>query len=61
MDEQAAGRVLCTFVNGQETMVWTQNDGHLLASVSGPVHPAVWDWCLTVHHNIGFARSPMHM
>jgi hypothetical protein len=56
-DEQAEGRVYCNFVNGQENMVWTQNDGHLLAYVSGPVHQDVWAWWVAVHHNIGFGSS----
>jgi hypothetical protein len=60
-DAQASGRVFCNFNNGQENMVWTQNDGHLLAYVSGPVHEDVWNWFVAVHHNIGFAGSPMHM
>jgi hypothetical protein len=60
-DAQASGRVFCNFNNGQESMVWTQNDGHLLAYVSGPVHEDVWNWFVAVHHNIGFAGAPMHM
>ena len=58
-DVQAAGRVFCNFSNGQESFVWTQDDGHLLAYVAGPVHEDVWNWWVGVHHNIGF--SPMHM
>ena len=42
-------------------MVWTQNDGHLLAWVGGPVHQDVWNWWLGVHHNIGLSNSPMNM
>jgi serine/threonine-protein kinase len=60
-DAQAAGRVFCNFNNGQENMVWTQDSGHLLAYVSGPVHEDVWTWWVAVHHNIGFASAPMHM
>ncbi len=60
-DAQAAGRVFCTFNNGQEDFVWTQDDGHLLAYVAGPVHEDVWNWWVGVHHNIGFAGSPMRM
>jgi len=60
-DDQAAGRVFCTLANGQESFVWTQNSGHLLAVVVGPVHEDVWTWWLNIHHNIGFAGSPMHM
>jgi len=25
------------------------------------VHEDVWTWWLNIHHNIGFASSPMHM
>jgi MinD-like ATPase involved in chromosome partitioning or flagellar assembly len=60
-DAQAVGRVFCNFVNGEETMVWTQNDGHLLARVTGPVHEDVWNWWVAIHHNIGFGGSAMHM
>jgi serine/threonine protein kinase len=59
--KQAAGRVSCNYINGQEYMVWTQNDGHLLASVAGPAHEPVWQWWVAVHHNIGFAGPPMNM
>ena len=59
--KQAAGRVFCNYINGQEYMVWTQNDGHLLASVAGPAHEPVWQWWVAVHHNIGFAGPPMNM
>ena len=59
-DVQAAGRVFCNFSNSQEYFVWTQDDGHLLAYVAGPVHEDVWNWWVGVHHNIGFG-SPMHM
>jgi serine/threonine-protein kinase len=60
-DDQAAGRVFCNLTSGQESFVWTQNNGNLLAVVSGPVHEDVWTWWLNIHHNIGFAGSPMHM
>jgi serine/threonine-protein kinase len=60
-DDQAAGRVFCNLVNGQESFVWTQNNGNLLAVVVGPVHEDVWTWWLNIHHNIGFAGSPMNM
>ena len=58
---QAAGRVFCNYVNGQEYMVWTQDDGRLLASAYGPVHGVVWEWWYPIHHNIGFAAAPMKM
>jgi hypothetical protein len=60
-DTQAAGRVFCDFGNAQENFVWTQDDGHLLGYVAGPVHEDVWNWWVGVHHNIGFAGSPMNM
>jgi len=52
--------VFCTFNSGAENFVWTQDDGHLLGWVSGPVHEDVWNWWVGVHHNIGFAGSPMN-
>jgi hypothetical protein len=61
-DSEAAGRVFCTFANGQESFVWTQDDGHLLGHVTGPVHEDVWNWWYAVHHNIGFGgMAPMNM
>ena len=57
-DAQAAGRVFCTFSNAQQNFVWTQDDGHLLGYVTGPVHEDVWTWWLNVHHNIGFSGTP---
>jgi len=60
-DAKAAGRVFCTFTNGQESFVWTQDDGHMLGWVAGPVHEDVWNWWVGVHHNIGFASAPMNM
>jgi hypothetical protein len=60
-DDQAAGRVYCNYANGEESMIWTQNDGHVLAWVMGPIHESVWAWWVAVHHNIGFSHSPMNM
>jgi hypothetical protein len=60
-DDQAAGRVFCNYTQGLEYMVWTQNDGHLLGYVAGPVHTDVWDWWVRVHHNIGIGGAPMDM
>ena len=56
-DDQAAGRVFCTYTNGLEYMVWTQNDGHLMGYVSGPLHADVWNWWVPVHHNIGLTTG----
>ncbi|HEU5420363.1 MAG TPA: hypothetical protein VFV41_21930, partial [Streptosporangiaceae bacterium] len=60
-DDQAAGRVFCNYTQGLEYMVWTQNDGHLMGYVAGPVHTDVWDWWVKVHHNIGIGGAPMDM
>jgi hypothetical protein len=60
-DEQAAGRVYCDFSGGQQYMVWTQNDGHLMGVVAGPVHEDVWNWWVAIHHNIGLGGSSMPM
>jgi hypothetical protein len=59
-DDQAAGRVFCTYAGGLQYMVWTQNDGHLMGYVAGPVHGDVWTWWVAVHHNIGLG-APMNM
>jgi hypothetical protein len=60
-DDQAAGRVFCNYTQGLEYMIWTQNDGHLMGYVAGPVHTSVWDWWVAVHHNIGIGAAPMNM
>jgi hypothetical protein len=60
-DDQAAGRVFCTYTRGQEYMVWTQDDGHLMGYVAGPVRGDVWNWWAAVHHNIGIGGAPMNM
>ncbi|MFY9929661.1 MAG: serine/threonine-protein kinase [Streptosporangiaceae bacterium] len=60
-DAQAAGRVFCVFNNAQQNFAWTQDDGHLLGWVTGPLHEDVWTWWVDVHHNIGIAGAPMQM
>ncbi len=60
-DNQAAGRVFCTFSNSELHMVWTQNDGRMLAQVDGAPHLNTWDWWYKVHHNIDFSSSGMQM
>jgi serine/threonine protein kinase len=61
-DDQVAGRVFCSYVGGYEDMIWTQDAGHLLAIVQGPVHTDVWLWWAAIHHNIGLGGSkPMNM
>ena len=51
-DDQAAGRVFCTYTQGAENMVWTENDGRMLGYVAGPVHEDVWNWWVAVHHDL---------
>ena len=60
-DDKAAGRVFCNYTQGLEYMVWTQNDGHVMGVVAGPVHEDVWDWWVKVHHNIGLGGASMNM
>ena len=60
-DDKAAGRVFCNYTQGLEYMVWTQNDGHVLGVVAGPVHGDVWNWWVAVHHNIGLGGASMNM
>jgi hypothetical protein len=62
-EAQAAGRVFCiTNANtGEATFVWTQDVGHVLAWVTGPLHEQVWDWWATVHHEISIGAPPMRM
>ena len=56
-----AGRVFCNYTQGSEYMVWTQNDGHVMGVVAGPVHGDVWNWWVAVHHNIGLGGASMNM
>ena len=60
-DNQVAGRVFCNYTRGLQFMVWTQDDGHLLASVAGPAPGDVWNWWVAVHHNIGLGGAPMNL
>jgi hypothetical protein len=60
-DDKAAGRVFCTFMNGQLYLVWTQNDGHLLAMLNGAPHDNAWIWWRGIHHSIDISGTSMHM
>jgi len=53
--------VCCNYSQGREYMVWTQDDGHLMGYVAGPIHSDVWNWWVAVHHNIGIGSSTMKM
>ncbi|HEX6454404.1 MAG TPA: serine/threonine-protein kinase [Trebonia sp.] len=60
---QAAGRVFCVTnaSTGMAEFVWTQDDGHVLGWVTGPLHEQVWNWWLAVHHEIAIGKPPMMM
>jgi hypothetical protein len=60
-DDDAAGRVFCTFTNSQLNIVWTQTDGRLLGVVSGFPHANTWDWWKGVHHSIDIPGSGSSM
>ena len=59
-DDQAAGRVSCTYTQGLEYMVWASNDSHLMGYVAGQVHADVWNWWVAVHHDLSLG-GPMNM
>ncbi|TMK98298.1 MAG: hypothetical protein E6G34_11660 [Actinobacteria bacterium] len=51
-DEQAAGRLFCVFSNSAYHVVWTMNDGRLLAALVGAPHDDAYNWWHGVHHSI---------
>jgi Protein kinase domain len=60
-DDQAAGRVFCTFSNSMLHIVWTQHDGRLLGVLNGAPHANTWDWWKGVHHSIDLPGSNSSM
>jgi serine/threonine protein kinase len=50
-DDQAAGRLFCTY-STYEYYVWTQNDGRLLGYAVSQDHASLWTWWVAVHHHI---------
>jgi serine/threonine protein kinase len=56
-DNDAAGRLFCTFTNSQLYMVWTQNDGRMLGTMNGSPHDDAWLWWHGVHHSISLPGS----
>jgi hypothetical protein len=60
---QAAGRVFCTISDsGQYQLVWTEDGGRLLATMTGGPHESAWGWWQRMHHSIFLPGSPMmHM
>jgi serine/threonine protein kinase len=59
----ASGRFFCTITPaGDLAMVWTQDDGRLLASLVGAPHEDAYRWWVSIHHNLAFKNSGhMHM
>lgn len=57
-DDKAAGRMYCTFNNDVLDLVWTQDDGRLLAELTGAPHFDAFQWWVGVHHSIVFPGSP---
>lgn len=57
-DDKAAGRMYCTFNNDVLDLVWTQDDGRLMAELSGAPHFDAFQWWVGVHHAIVFPGSP---
>lgn len=60
-DDQAAGRMFCTFTNDLLYIVWTQDDGRMLAELAGAPHLDAYMWWHNVHHVIAFPGSPNMM
>ncbi len=60
-DDQAAGRIFCTFNNGLLYLLWTQNDGRVLGELAGAPHLDAYNWWHNVHHVIALAGSPNMM
>jgi len=56
-DDKAAGRMYCTFNNDVLDLVWTQNDGRVLAELTGAPHFDAFQWWVGVHHSIVFPGS----
>lgn len=57
-DDKAAGRMYCTFNNDVLDLVWTQDDGRLMAELTGAPHFDAFQWWVGVHHSIVFPGSP---
>jgi serine/threonine protein kinase len=58
---QAAGRVFCVITGSEFHLVWTQDSGHLLGTLSGAPHKDAYEWWRPVHHNIAFPGAQMPM
>lgn len=60
-DEQAAGRMYCTFNNDLLYLVWTQDDGRLMGELAGAPHLDAYLWWHNVHHVIALPGTPNMM
>lgn len=58
-DDKAAGRMYCTFNNDVLDLVWTQDDGRVMAELTGAPHYDAFEWWVGVHHSIAFPGSPV--
>ncbi|MBV8944763.1 MAG: serine/threonine protein kinase [Solirubrobacterales bacterium] len=57
-DDQAAGRVYCTFDQDMLHLVWTQDDGYLMGEISGAPHTDAYVWWRHVHHSVVLPGTP---
>jgi hypothetical protein len=57
-DDQAAGRMYGTFGDDLLHLVWTQDDGRLLAELTGAPHYDAYVWWRGVHHSIVLPGYP---
>ncbi len=60
-DDNAAGRVYCTFDDSDLYLVWTQDDGRVLGELSGAPHVDAHVWWRQVHHSIVIPGTPNMM
>lgn len=57
-DDQAAGRVYCTFDQSMLHLVWTQDDGLVLGELNGAPHYDAYVWWRQIHHSLVLPGSP---
>jgi hypothetical protein len=57
-DDEAAGRVYCTFDNSMLHLVWTQDDGDVLGELSGAPHLDAYVWWRQIHHSVVLPGFP---
>ncbi len=57
-DNQAAGRVYCTFDDSMLHLVWTQDDGQVLGELNGAPHLDAYVWWRQIHHSVVLPGFP---